>query len=71
MNRQTLLDNLYAKFPKARFVIKKDVFGSRERFAINYKNIEENVLRSFVKTLPLDEVYYFDMKEEENRYIHP
>lgn len=71
MNRQELLDNLYANFPSARFVIKKDLVNNRERFAISYKNIEEDILRSFVRTLSLEEVYYFNLKEEDDRYIHP
>lgn len=70
--RSRLSDLLNKKFPEATFEwIGSDVINERQRFAIDYENIDEKSVRDFVKTIiPNDEVYYFS-KEDKKRYLHP
>lgn len=70
--RSKLSELLNNKFPNATFEwIGSDVIDERQRFAIDFENIDEKSVREYVKTIiPNDEVYYFS-KEDKQRYLHP
>lgn len=70
--RSKLSDLLKKQFPKATFEwIGSDVVGEKQRFVIDYEDIDEKSVREYVeKIIPNHEVYYFS-KEDKKRNLHP
>lgn len=71
-SRSKLSNLLNKRFPSATFEwIGSDVLNERQRFVIDYENVDEKELRDYVgKVIPNHEVYYFN-KTDKQYNLHP